>query len=235
MESRQFDNLTKFLARRVSRRNAVGGTAGLAAAMSVPALHQTLAQGATPEATPAGAEHLSLLFVQVATGGSFTAKTDSPGWYVLTLNGVGAHAVQFADRPAHLAGTLATADLVDESLFDPNDPPNAALVADTDAGLDILVIELYKPHYDAASQTLTYEAKPVEGDQQGWLAQFGSAQKDLAMAETLHAASLFIDSVTLNCYPNGCFCFPLYSYDGCCQDLFCSLSSYATPQCNPAD
>ena len=44
MDSRRFDSLTRFLARRISRRTAVrGGTAGFAATLSVAARHQAAA------------------------------------------------------------------------------------------------------------------------------------------------------------------------------------------------
>lgn len=103
---------------------------------------------------------VELLFVQEAASASVATEGENQ---VLTLTGVDADTVYFADRPDRVAGTQSTESFVDEwaagadSFAD--DAPNAALkVAGSD---EVYIVELLEPSYDAAAQTLSYRVVPV--------------------------------------------------------------------------
>ena len=82
------------------------------------------------------------------------------------------------------------------------DPPNAALVVESDTGTDVIVLELTDPVYDAAAGTLTYITKVLDADQlekSGYGFATDPLGPDNYPAE-FGAASLFIDSL-LGCDP----------------------------------
>ena len=76
------------------------------------------------------------------------------GVYTLSLEGSLGDTVYFSDRPARRVGLIPTAVLLEQLGFTPADPPNAALVAQTADGEDILVVELMNPRYDEAARPL---------------------------------------------------------------------------------
>ena len=89
-------------------------------------------------------------------------------------------------------------------MFDPSDPPNAALVIQTEDGTtDVVVLELTEPVYDAAAGTMAYVAMVLEGFAQLEASGAGFTEQPLPAASIPAAfgpSSLFIDSV-LGCTP----------------------------------
>jgi hypothetical protein len=168
------------------------------------------AAGATTAAQdPAGtpeADSVSLLFVQQASGGAL-APTDADAW-TLTLTGVVPHTVYFADRPERAAGTVPTAEFVTvPELFDPADPPNAALVLAEPASEeeDVLVVELREPVYDAGAGTLQYTVTLLEEIGDGGLVAW-SERADAALPATFGHVALFIDGFNKDCIIYWPFC-----------------------------
>jgi hypothetical protein len=174
----------------LSRRKALAAAGGLAAAMAGARL--TVAQEATPASTESG-EDIFTMFVQTAQGGHFVPKPDEEGVYQVVLRGASVQTVYFSDRPHRLVGSVSTADFLAALGFSPDNPPNAAIVAQTeDGGEDVIVVELLNPQWDSRSQTLTYDVVVLDeyvGDGYGELAQ----QADPELPETFGHTSLFID------------------------------------------
>ena len=204
------DALAKVLAARGSRRATVQASiAGLAAAvLGVPGLGRAAAKGAAPAGTPAvdGREDPVFLFVQTFASGSFrrnpgagtpaAAGTPPPGGgaaYLLTLEGHHGETVYFSDRPDRIFGEAPTEDFLAGMGFSPANPPNAALVAQTDVADDVVVLELVTPTYDAAAGTLTYGAEILAEYRGEGLAHVAAQRQDEALPETFGRASLFID------------------------------------------
>jgi hypothetical protein len=206
--------------RSLSRRSAVAaGGAGLAAI----ALGQS---GQAEQATPVTDDELSILFVQVADGGTFVASADDPTLFELTLTGVAPQTVWFSDRPERRSGMVNTADFAIDPVFDPADPPNAAIVTSSDAGADTLIVELTNPRFDAAAGTVTYDAKPVASYVGEALADHAALQTDAQLAETLGATSLFIDE--LSCKPDGSAC---KDSSQCCSKFCSPLAEFPPMTC----
>ena len=201
----------------ISRRSVVtasgAGLAGLALRR----------HGAAQEATPASTDELSILFVQVADGGTFVAKDDL---FELTLTGVAPQTVWFSDRPERKSGMVQTVDFATDPVFDPADPPNAAIVTTTVDGSDTLIVELTKPRFDAAAGTVTYDAKPVATYAGEGLADHAAMQTDNQLAETLGVTSLFIDE--LSCKPNGSAC---NDSSQCCSNFCSPLAEFPPIAC----
>jgi hypothetical protein len=160
--------------------------------LAISAAGATTAAAQDPAGTPA-ATPLTLLFVQQAAGGTL-APAGADEW-TLNLTGVFPHTVYFADRPARAAGTVPTAELVTvPELFDPANPPNAAIVLaePTSAEEDVLIVELREPIYDAAAGTLRYTVTLLENIGDGGLVTW-SERADAALPEAFGHVSLFID------------------------------------------
>jgi hypothetical protein len=175
MDHARFDRLTRRLGVRTSRRTALGtALAGLTLGFpdSVMAQDATPAPGATPAAT---GEKPAFMFVQTfgsghgevnPGAGTPTAAatptadgTPAPGGgapFLLTLEGHSGQTVYFSDRPDRIVGAVPTQDFLDGLGFTPANPPNAALVAEFQAGQGVIIMELMTPDYDAAAGTLTY-------------------------------------------------------------------------------
>jgi hypothetical protein len=217
MDPTRFDRLSKVFATRRTRRQAfaVGG-AGLVA--GVAALQHGTAQDATPLPVPAGTPtdpHPSAdgagtdpeyLFVQPFDAGTWAPKAGVDGVYTLTLTGAAAQTTYFSDRPERIVGLSPTQTFLDGLGFTPETPPNAALVAQTDAGQDILVIELLDPVYDAGAGTLSYDATVLADYGGRGLASLAQQQTDYELPEAFGEGSLFIDdcpdSPDDNCWVN---------------------------------
>jgi hypothetical protein len=207
MESSTFDRLTRSFASRLSRRRALaaGGaalSAGLLTADRVP----TAAQEATPAATPGSfpgdphpstdtaRTHPEFLFEQTFDAGTWAPKPGEDGTYTLTLTGAAANTTYFSDRPERITGLAPTQQFLDGLGFTPENPPNAALVIQTDDGeQDILIIELLDPVYDPATATLTYDARVLADYGERGLAFLAQQQSDYDAPETFGQGSLFID------------------------------------------
>ena len=196
MDAHRFDALTRALSGRLSRRRAVRrGVGGLAASLSAVGVRHGAAHEATPAVSPEEAvENRAFLFVQTFESGTFAPKAGEDGVYTLTLNGEAGHTVYFSDRPSRLVGTVPTQAFLDGLGFPADNPPNAALVAQTEAGEDVLVVELLNPVYDEAAGTLTYDARVLADFAPTGLTTLAARQADAELAERFDAASLFIDS-----------------------------------------
>jgi hypothetical protein len=168
MDASRFDRLTRRLVGRTSRRTALGAAlAGLADTVGRAATQDvTPAPGASPAAA---GEDPVFLFVQTAASGrgevnpeaatpvseeTLTLGPSAP--FLLTLEGHSGQTVYFSDRPDRVVGVAPTQAFLDGLGFSPANPPNAALVAEFEAGQGVIVLELVAPHYDPAASTLTY-------------------------------------------------------------------------------
>lgn len=219
MDARRFDRLSTSLARAaLSRRTAFRGLAAAAVAVLGGALGRgaTVAQG-TPAAGPGQlAADNSTLFVQTAIGGTFhpnpqagqplatpAGATPAPGAtpvaathgdYLLTLTGHTGETIAFSDRPARQFGEVKTTQFFQSMGFTAVNPPNAALVADSPQQQDdVLLLELMHPAFDAATQTLTYEANILQQYTGEVLKPLAAKQQDQTIAAQFDSASLFID------------------------------------------
>ena len=223
METNRFDLITKTFAARHSRRSTLkAGATGLGVAVVGGVIAQSAAaQDATPDATDAtlvageGANG-SFLFVQTASGGTFrtnpdagkaaTGGTPTPGGgadYLLTLENHAGETIYFSDRPERVFGQTPTQGFLDGLGFASDNPPNAAIVAQTDGGEDVLVVELFTPTFDDKAGTLTYGANVPKGKQAvSGLAYAEAKQNDGTIAAQFTHASLFIDDCPdiVNCY-----------------------------------
>ncbi|MDQ3656482.1 MAG: hypothetical protein M3457_15585 [Chloroflexota bacterium] len=201
MNSNRFDTLTKSLATRFNRRSVLrtataGAIGGLVACRGASA---GVAQGATPVTSGA----IDALFVQSFEGGSLVRDDASTDDFTLTLEDVAGTTVYFSDRPERVAGLIETADFVDDRVFSPSDPPNAALAITTGTGQDVLIVELRAPRYDATARTVTYDVQLIDDYEREGFAFFARQQTDQVLDETFAAGSLFVDQVS--CKPRGGF------------------------------
>jgi hypothetical protein len=193
MKATTFDALARILANRLPRRRALhqGGAALVAGAGWASAQRRVTAQ-ATPTADE-DEETGSDLFVQTFSAGTLTPDPDGSGVSTLSLEGSLGQTVYFSDRPARRVGLIPTAVLLEQLGFTPADPPNAALVAQTAEGEDILVIELMNPRFDEAAETLAYDVRLLADYTGTGLADLAERQADDQFASSFTAAHLFID------------------------------------------
>jgi hypothetical protein len=193
MNPNRFDALARMLAARLPRRRALlHGVAALTAGASF----VTVERRADAQATPSAAEDEAVgsdLFVQAFRAGTLTPDPDASGVYTLSLEGSMGQTVYFSDRPARRVGLVSTTILLEELGFTPADPPNAALVAQTAEGEDILVVELMNPRFDEAAGTLAYDVRLLADYAGGGLADLAARQDDDQFASAFTTAHLFID------------------------------------------
>lgn len=211
MESHRFDGLARRFAGRMSRRGAIA--AGAAGALGGLGMREGVAQ----DATPAAAEGETFYFVQTASSGTFVpnpnagtpavSATPTPGGgaqYRLTLEDHTGGTIYFSNRPERIFGDAPTGKFLDGLGFSPKNPPNAAIVTQTDEGEDVAVVELLDPSYDEGSGTLTYGVNVLSDYQGDGLAYVASQQQDDMLPEQFDRASLFIDDCAdqvWGCYP----------------------------------
>ncbi len=196
MNADRFDALARASSARLPRRLALRqGAAALIAGASVTAMGQRVtAQEASPVASPAvEGEGGSDLFVQSFGAGTLAPKSGESGVYTLTLEGATGQTIYFSDRPARRVGLVPTEALLEQLGFTPADPPNAALVAQTAAGEEVVVVELFDPSYDEAAGTLTYGARILADYAGGALADFARREEGAEPAPAFETAHLFID------------------------------------------
>jgi hypothetical protein len=203
MDPARFDRLSKLLATRRSRRQALAtGGAGLAATGLLAGIRPATAQDATPAPFPSdphpGADtagtHPEYLFVQTFDAGSWEAKAGEEGTFVLTLTGAAANTTYFSDRPERITGLAPTQPFLDGLGFTSENPPNAAIVAQTESGeQDVLVVQLFNPVYDATAATLVYDARVLANYGERGLAHLAQQQRDYELAASFGEGSLFID------------------------------------------
>jgi hypothetical protein len=193
VNANRFDALARVFADRLPRRLALRrGAAALVAGASVATAQRRVNAQATPtigEDEAAGSD----LFVQAFRAGTLTPDPDESGVYTLSLEGSLSDTVYFSDRPARRVGLIPTAVLLEQLGFTPADPPNAALVAQTAEGEDILVVELMNPRFDEAAETLAYDVRLLADYAGDGLADLVARQADDQFASSFTTAHLFID------------------------------------------
>jgi hypothetical protein len=142
---------------------------------------------ASPDATAA-----SVLLVAAAESGTFEQAGNN---YSLTLTGVDPQVTWFTDRPVRRAGAMEVQPALD-GLFAAGaaGPPNAALsVTDpASARVQVAVVELTDPDYDAAAGTLGFSARLLDQPTHGL--DYYAARADTIPA-AFGQAELFIDNV----------------------------------------
>jgi hypothetical protein len=192
MKATTFDALARILANRLPRRALHQGAAALVAGVGLTTAQRRVTAQATPTANQDEAAG-SDLFVQTFRAGTLTPDPNESGVYTLSLEGSLGDTVYFSDRPARRVGVIPTAVLLEQLGFTPADPPNAALVAETADGEDILVVELMNPRYDEAAGTLAYDVRLLADYAGTALADLAARQADDQVASSFTTAHLFID------------------------------------------
>lgn len=138
------------------------------------------------------------LFLQVFGSGTWVPKVGEDDTCVLTLHSSADGLLLGSTRP-HL-GQVPMQRLLDALGFTPDNPPNAALVAEHGehgGEQEILIIELCNSAYDPDPGALTYDARVLADCSDDGLAHL-AAQQEGSMSESFGAGSLFIDDC-----PNG--------------------------------
>ena len=192
---------------RLSYRAAIAAASAslaLVVAATTRVRSSAAAQEAPPNANDAGDS--AFLFVQTFAGGALRPNpaagtpaaggSPTPGGgasYLLELAGHHGETVYFSDRPRRVFGEAPTQAFLDGLGFSPGNPPNAALVAQTEGGDAVVVLELLDPAYDAGAGTVRYGAEILAGYAGEGLAHVAEQQLDEALPEAFGRASLFID------------------------------------------
>jgi len=132
------------------------------------------------------------MFVQSARAGSFTPVTGEDNLYTFTLSDIAPQTIYFSDRPERIVGQAPMQEFLDGLCFSHDNPPNAAIVIlEADEGMDVVVVELFDPAYDATNRTLQYTATIL--DEPNHSHAIFNEQHDGTIPETFGAVSLFID------------------------------------------
>ena len=164
----------------------------------------------TPTHTPETTGGISSLYVQEAESGTFESNGDET--YTLTLHDVVPYTTCFSDKSSAIAGLYLMREFIDT--FDWEIPPNAAVVLkEADESEDTLIVQLFSPDYDAATQTLSYTVSIIENYTADALGHF-LANKDASIPQSFGAASLFIDS----------YHYDYYKLKGISSCPFCNLT-----------
>jgi hypothetical protein len=166
MDTRRFDRIAQLFANRRSRprlpATSRSGSPIVSLETVTPSTQETnAAEHPTPsveKTTPISAEKQTFLFLQSFQAGSIT-PSEEDGVYTLTLeHGLG-QTIYFGDRPSREVGAVPTPAFLDGFDFQPENPPNAALVIDAgDGETDVAVFTLANPVVDEAGPTITYDA-----------------------------------------------------------------------------
>lgn len=134
------------------------------------------------------------LFVVTAPAATLTRSGEGSGR--LTLHGAASGVVEFSDRPARRANTLALSAFVGswEQFGFAASPPNAALVIDDAApDGDVAVFELESPRIDGSD--LVFDVRPLRRPVTPGLQAFAD-RADPAVAPELGRVSLFVDNAS---------------------------------------
>ena len=122
----------------------------------------TAATAEPPGKSTVKADMVPSLFVMNAHGASLQGQT-------LTLTGISANSIVFADRPVRAAGHLLTEHLLEEWSVGSfaKDPPNAtvSVLSKDGASVHDAVVELKIPHLEG--DKLTFDVRVLEGDLAG--------------------------------------------------------------------
>jgi len=248
MDPTRLDQLSKLFAARRSRRQAVRDLAagGLAAGLLGAAGLEAAAQGTLAAATPSAAaveasKPTTFMFVQSFTTGSLAPQAGQPNRFTLTLKRGLDQTVYFSDRPQRLFGLTPTDQFLKGLGFSPTNPPNAALVAQQGPGrVELVVLELFAPRYDAASETLTYEVQILQDTRQTPLHFNETPVTQLGRGRAYGASALFIDDCADAGYwcmlkGNNCQGSAAHITVGCCwswSSFKCTLCHDLDSQCN---
>jgi hypothetical protein len=217
MDATRFDAVSKlFASRRLSRRQALAtGGAGLAAGalatagLAAPARAQDAGQKSAQDAAqPDGKRGPTMLFVQSFRAGSVAPKDGEQGRYTLTLEQGLGETVYFSDRPDLVVGSTPTPRFLATLGFPEDNPPNAALIAETAPGqTEIAVLRLYSPAYDEPTHTATYDVAVLQSWERSQEQAFTETEGELPeLLPQFGAAHLFIDGCPggdMACYCGG--------------------------------
>jgi len=244
MSTNSFDRLSRSLAARISRRQAVHTAgAGIATGVAVLVRNQASAQQATPATQHGEDRHTSFLFVQTFSAGTMAPHATDPDLYTLTLTGHAAETIYFSDRPERIVGSVPTPQFLEGLGFTPDIPPNAALVA----GEQVVVMELMNPVYtetfgEDGTVTLYYDVRILADYAEEGLAHLAE-QADGTLPESFDSASLFIDDCPdapvyckhptkdlLGLFPTMGHCWDAGGF--CCAPCASGDFGYWTNQCN---
>lgn len=223
MKRHEHDDLSTPTQGHLSRRRALGAAAGgvslaLVGERLASARQATPVTGATPVAEP-----VTVLFVQSAASGTMAPKSGADGVFELTLTGVSSQTIWFSDHPAREVGVIETATFAVDPVFDPADPPNAAVVVQTDSGEDQLIVELANPRYDADGDTVVYEATPIATYAGEMFTRIADTLDDNELPASFGLTSVLIDDVA--CWPDYTTC---TDNSQCCSG-FCTPLSAGPP------
>lgn len=257
MNASRFDHLTRSLGQRTTRRTTIGAAI---TGLGLGTLGELMvAQEATPASdTTPGAEDEKpvFMFVQTFASGSGDLNPDAgtpnangtpmPGGgapFLLTLEGHTGQTVYFSDRPDRIVGAVPTEDFIDKLGFTPENPPNAALVGEFEAGQGVVVLELFEPRFDQESGTLSYGIEELGSYQGGNLEPLTREQLEARLPAEFGSGALFIDDCRdiKDCvrsfldYVDFCGPIPGGPYGQCWQGLFkggCEPCHYSWDQLN---
>jgi hypothetical protein len=202
MDASRFDQLTRHLGARASRRTALGAAlAGLGLALG----DRAAAQEATPATPGSEGEKPVFMFVQSFASGRGEANpaagtptvhgppSGGGASFLLTLGGHNGQTIYFSDRPDRIVGTISTEVFLDTLGFSPINPPNAALVAEFESGQGVVVLKLIEPAYTPETGTVVYGAEVLEGYEGENLTPVLADQVAARLPATIGPATLFID------------------------------------------
>jgi hypothetical protein len=247
MDATNFDRIARFFAgRRLSRRAALmdGGAGLIAGALAAGFAHSSRAQEASPPAGEGG-KKTEYLFLQSFQAGRVAPKADAEGRYTLTLEQGLGQTIYFSDRPERVVGAVPTRRFLDGLGFPPDNPPNAALLAEAaDGATSIAVIELFSPSYDEATRTATYDVAVLKEWEDALGVGLTETPADLvALGDSFGTAHLFIDDCpngSVLCTKNGGFT-EIGGFDGigfcytgilCCTPCESSDRQYWVNRCS---
>lgn len=246
MDPRHFDTLARIIAASPRSRRSVllRLSAGLGAVLGGLAPARSLAQAASPVADGMPIE---FLYIQSFDSGTLLPKDGADGVYELVLRGGTDQTVYFADRPERQVGVAPTTRVLAAIGFDPANPPNAGLVAETPDGERVIIFELMDPRRDEAQETLIYEVRPLADYAGEGLRHLAMKQSDEPLPESFGAASLFIDHGScphsicggiccdagqgMVCQGHGAYCVSAYQTGICQGGDICHQRPHTT--CNP--
>ncbi|HET7093750.1 MAG TPA: hypothetical protein VFI22_09740 [Thermomicrobiales bacterium] len=249
MDARRFDALCHALAAPRSRRSTMRslGAGAFAALAGAPAA-RVRAQAATPATgTPTAGGVTEFLYIQTFTAGTLRPKAGASGVFELALAGGAGHTTYFADRPQREVGIAPTERALAAVGVGGATPPNAGLVAQTDDGERVVIVELLASRLDEATEILTYDVRPLPGYAGSGLARLAAKQSDEPLPATFGAASLFIDGGGcpyricggiccdhdhgMVCQGKGAYCVSVYQSGVCQGGNACNQHPHTA--CNP--
>jgi hypothetical protein len=145
---------------------------------------------------------VSFMFVQTAQSGTLVPVAGEDNLYTLTLRGTSPQTVAFSDTPERVVVQAPMQKFLDGMCFGPENGPNAALeILEAAESADVVVVELFDPEYDAASQTLRYNVSIIEQPDHSYA--IFNERADKALPQIFGPAALFIDDCLdshLDCY-----------------------------------